>query len=404
MKLAQHLSSVLVDRLHGDLPPLTQPQLSQAINFARITLIVGLVFLHYAAYPNSLNSPFDGMDPAAFPVATFVNSFVLFFFFSVVPLLSMVSGWLFFTFRPERATAALRERIGKRFGSLYLPLVVWNTLYLVVAVVACVHLPNHAFLAQLNFQPNEAGFAQYVNAVFALTAHPIAFQFWFVRDLLVTVLLSPVLWLALRHAPYVGMAVLGAAWLFGHDLFVFFRADVAFFFYLGGFLRLYRLPLEVGRGATITLLALYVALVALRTLAPLAIEVQPYRPELLDMATRAMRPIGVLACWGLCLQLARTRLGTAIAQYGGLSFFVFATHFPLIAAVKLALWPLLPVESDGWMITHYIVSVAVTVAISLSIGLLVARFAPGVFAWMNGGRLIPVAARESWVGSVPRGV
>lgn len=404
MKLVQHLSSVIVDRLHGDMPPLTQPQLSQTISFARITLIVGLVFLHYAAYPNSMNSPFDGMDPTAFPVATFVNSFVLFFFFSVVPLLSMVSGWLFFTFKAERAIPALRERIGKRVGSLYLPLVVWNTLYLVVAVIACVHMPDNGFLSQLNFQPSEAGFGQYVNAVFALTSHPIAFQFWFVRDLLVTVLLSPVLWLALRHAPYVGMAVLGVAWLFGHDLFVFFRADVAFFFYLGGFLRMYRLPLEIGSGATMALLALYLALVALRTLAPLAIDVQPYRPELLNMATRAMRPIGVLACWGLCLQFARMRVGATIAQYGGLSFFVFATHFPLIAAVKLALWPLLPVESDGWMIAHYVVSVAVTVMISLSIGLLVARFVPGLFAWMNGGRHVPVAAREPWAGSLPRRV
>lgn len=404
MKPARYLSSILVDRLHGDMPPLTQPQLSQTINFARITLIVGLVFLHYAAYPNSMNSPFDGMDPAAFPLATFVNSFVLFFFFSVVPLLSMVSGWLFFTFAAERAMPALRDRIVKRMGSLYLPLVFWNTLYLVIAVVACVHLPNNGLMSQLNFHPSDAGLAQYVNAVFAITAHPIGFQFWFVRDLLVTVLLSPALWLALRHAPYVGMAVLGLAWLAGHDLFVFFRTDVAFFFYLGGFLRMHRLPLEIGRGATLALLALYVVLVALRTAAPLAVDVHPHRPELLDMATRAMRPIGVLACWGLCLQLARTRVGTAIARYGGLSFFVFATHFPLIAAVKLALWPLLPAESDGWMIAHYAASVALTVAISLSLGLFVARFLPGAFAWMNGGRLVPVASRESWSASVPRGV
>lgn len=403
MKFVQHLSHAFALRLRGGMPRLTQPQLSQTINFARITLIVGLVFLHYAAYPNSMNSPFDGMDPDAFPVATFVNSFVLFFFFSVVPLLSLVSGWLFFTFAAERAVPALRERIGKRVGSLYLPLVVWNTVYLLIAVVACTQAPGNAFVAQLNFQPSEAGFPQYVNAVFALTGHPVGFQFWFVRDLLVTVLFSPVLWFALRHAPYVGMAVLGAAWLLGNDLVVFFRTDVAFFFYLGGFLRMYRVPLEIGRGATAGLLALYVALVVLRTLAPLAIEVQPHRPELLEIATRAMRPVGVLACWGLCLHLARTRLGTTIAQYGGLSFFVFATHFPLIAAVKLALWPLLPAESDGWMIAHYALSVAVTVAISLALGLLVARYVPGVFAWMNGGRIVPVASRTSWAGSVPRG-
>lgn len=404
MNFVQHLSSVLADRVHGDMPSLTKPQLSQAISFARITLIIGLVFLHYGAYPNSMNSPFDGMDPASFPLATFVNSFVLFFFFSVVPLLSMVSGWLFFRFAAERAGPALRERIIGRVGSLYLPLVFWNTLYLVIAVTACVHLPNNAFLSQLNFQPSEAGLGQYANAVFALTAHPIGFQFWFVRDLLVTVLLSPVLWLALRHAPYLGMAVLGAAWLAGHDLFVFFRTDVAFFFYLGGFLRMHRVPLEVGRGATLAMLTLYVLLVVLRTLAPLAIDVQPHRPELLEMATRAMRPVGVLACWGLCLHVARTRAGAVIAHYGGLSFFVFATHFPLIAAVKLALWPLLPAETSVWMIVHYIASVAVTVAISLSLGLLVARQLPSVFAWMNGGRQVPVPSREGWSGSVPRSI
>ncbi|MFC0677334.1 acyltransferase [Lysobacter korlensis] len=404
MNSISHLKSIVIDRLQGDQAPLSQAQLSQTISFARITLIVGLVFLHYGGYPNSQSSPFDGMDPTAFPLATFANSFVLFFFFSVVPLLSMVSGWLYFTFAAERAAPALRERISRRLGSLYLPLVFWNTIYLALAVLLCMNLPGNAFVDQLNFQPSEAGWREYLNAVFALTSHPIAFQFWFVRDLLVTVLLSPLLWLALRHAPYVGMVVLGAAWLLGYDLVVFFRTDVTFFFYLGGFVRMYKVPLEIGRGATIALTCAYVLLVALRTLAPLVVEVTPQRPELLDMATRAMRPVGVLACWGLCVQLARTKAGAAISRYGGLSFFVFATHFPLIAAVKLMLWPLLPVESDGWMMAHYVASVALTVAITVSTGLLLARFVPGVFALMNGGRVLPVARPASWTGSVPRSI
>ena len=87
--------------LAGSTPSLSKAQLSQIISFSRITLIVGLVFLHYEKFPNSRNNPFRGMDIEAFQVATFVNSFVLFFFFAVVPLLSMISGWLFFSFTKD---------------------------------------------------------------------------------------------------------------------------------------------------------------------------------------------------------------------------------------------------------------------------------------------------------------
>ena len=68
--------------LAGSTPRLSKAQLSQIISFSRITLIVGLVFLHYEKFPNSRITPFRGMDTEAFQVATFVNSFVLFFFFS----------------------------------------------------------------------------------------------------------------------------------------------------------------------------------------------------------------------------------------------------------------------------------------------------------------------------------
>jgi hypothetical protein len=95
--------------VRGDAPVMSKEALSRTINFARISLIVGLVFLHYEWFPNARISPFRGLDPAQNQFATFVQSFVLFFFFSVVPLLSMISGWLFFSFRDD-AKAGLRSR------------------------------------------------------------------------------------------------------------------------------------------------------------------------------------------------------------------------------------------------------------------------------------------------------
>ncbi len=370
--------------IRGDAPAMSKDTLSRAINFARISLIVGLVFLHYEWFPNARISPFRGLDPTQNQIATFVQSFVLFFFFSVVPLLSMISGWLFFSFRSDTATA-LRSRMGRRFASLYLPLVFWNALFLAILLLLFQVNPANKLLAEMNIDLGSAGPLDYVNAVFAVTEHPIGFQFWFVRDLFVTALVSPLLWLLLTRAPLLGAMLLGGAWLIGHDLWIFFRADVVFFFYLGGWIRLRGIPVEIGARATMVFLAAYVAMCAVRTLAPYVVDGDPF---ILQVMTRGMRLVGVLACWGLFQRIAPTSIGGLVARFGGLAFFLHAAHYPLIAEVKLILWGLLPAETQAWMLVHYIASVLVTVALGIGLGLLLTRSAPRAFALLNGGRLV----------------
>jgi succinoglycan biosynthesis protein ExoH len=369
--------------VRGDSPAMSKDTLSRTINFARISLIVGLVFLHYESFPNARISPFRGLDPTQNQIATYLQSFVLFFFFSVVPLLSMVSGWLFFSFRDDAATA-LRSRIRRRFSSLYLPLVFWNTLFLAVLLLLFQADPANRLLAGLNIDFASAGPLDYVNAVFGVTEHPVGFQFWFVRDLFVTVLVSPLLWLMLTRAPLLGALFLGGAWIIGHDLWIFFRTDVVFFFYLGGWIRLRRLPVEIGARATLVFVLAYVAMCAVRTLAPYVVDGDPY---ILQVMTRSMRLVGVLACWGMFQRIAPTPIGGLIARFGGLAFFLHAAHYPLIAAVKLVLWDLLPAETQPWMLVHYVVSVLITVAIGIGLGLLLTRLAPKAFSLLNGGRI-----------------
>jgi hypothetical protein len=370
--------------VRGDTARLSKAELSQVISFARISLIVGLVFIHYENYPNMQSSPFRGLNPAENQIATFVQSFVLFFFFSVVPLLSMISGWLFFSFKAD-AKEALLSRIRRRFASLYLPLVFWNGLFLILLLLLFRLDPAHPLLQQVRYKFDNTGAFDYVNAVFGLTKHPIGFQFWFVRDLFVTVLVSPILWVLLTRAPLFGTVLLGAVWLMGHDLWIFFRTDVLFFFYLGGLVRLRQFPVEIGLRATLTFLGLYVAIVAVRTLMPYAVDGNPF---ILQVATRASRIIGVLACWGVFQQIALTPFGAIAARYGGLAFFLHAAHYPLIAEIKIILWDLLPAETQFWMILHYLASVTVTVVIGIALGIVMAKGIPRSFSLLNGGRAI----------------
>jgi hypothetical protein len=389
--VTSRFNSRLRDGVHKHVSSVSQGHLSRTIEVARICLIVGIVFLHYGMYPNFRSNPFGGMSVTEHEVATFVNSFLLFFFFSVVPLLSVISGWLFFSFLAERErerdpAASLSTRIRTRFFSLYLPLVTWNAMYLMALITLHAVVPGHPLFTSLNIDFDTAGLRQYANAVFAVEHYPVAFQFWFVRDLFLTVLLSPVLWVLLRRAPWLGAIALGAAWLFDYNLEIFFRPDVLFFFYAGGLIRAKGFNVKLSRRAINAFLMAYCLLVALRALAPYVFDDST---PLLAAFTRAMRLVGVLACWGLFLRLAASRFGRPLARWGPLAFFLYATHFPLMAEIKLQLWKLFPAANDFWMVVHYLASVSLTVVIALGIAMLLARYVPDIFALLNGGRAPP---------------
>ena len=210
------------------------------------------------------------------------------------------------------------------------PLVLWNFVYLVILWIVFQKRPQSEILKEININFATAAVLAYVNAVFAITDHPIGFQFWFVRDLFVTVLVSPIIWLMLTRAPWSLLLVLCVARRL--RLWIFFRSDVVFFFDLGGLLRLYKAPLEMqnvryalaswrlhpsGRASDCGTIC--------RRMGPSARGWTP-----------SMRLIGVVACWGMFQAMALTEFGACVARYGGFAFFLHAAHFPFLAAVKIA--------------------------------------------------------------------
>ena len=393
------LSNTVHDTPHG----LPMTQISHAIGLARITLIVGLIFLHYDTFVNAPVSPFYGLDPDNHPFVTWFNSAVLFFFFSAVPLLSMVSGWLFFSFLEKDAWASIKKRMYRRFTSLYLPLVAWNAAYFLLIYALYLKSPHASMFTHANrfyIDFAHAHWWNFADKIFAITDAPIGFQFWFVRDLFVTALLAPLWWLMLSRMPWLGAILIAAIWVSGWNMFIFVRPDVPFFFYLGALIKQKHVKMTVPLKITIALMVLYITLACLRALAPLVVPLNASSEMnfCLDAATRLMRIPGVIACWGLIYRVAQTQRGIALSNYGGVAFFLHSMHWPMLSVIKAALWKLMPGDSGFWMLVNYGLSVTLTITIGIGTGLLLARFVPRFFALMNGGRLlgqfknIPVSA------------
>lgn len=303
------------DTPHG----LSMGQISRSIGLSRILLIIGLVFLHYGNFPNSKATPFEGIDVNEHSFVTWLNSTILFFFFSAVPLLSMISGWLFFSFITEDAWPSIFRRMRRRFTSLYLPLVAWNIAYLLV-IYAAFRLNPHSsafsHASRINIDINSAGWKEYMNSVFAITGEPLAFQFWFVRDLFVTALISPVMWMIIRHTPWLGAMVMCIIWLSGWDMFIFTdRFDVPFFFYLGALIKQKHITLTITLRLTIAMVLFFLVLAGLRALAPYIVDFSEHvYPVWLNVAMRIMRIFGVIGFWGIIYRYAQTKSGSQISN------------------------------------------------------------------------------------------
>ncbi|HYC02623.1 MAG TPA: acyltransferase family protein [Azospirillaceae bacterium] len=377
-------------------PRLAEGDLGMQIVLSRLLLVSGLVFIHYGAFPGEVLNHFQAFDRTGVPAASFVASAILYFFFAAVPVMSLISGWLFFRPRDPAARQpglaglvepGLTSAMLRRARTLLVPLLLWNALALGVGILAW-QLGAGAWARQvLALDVAEASPLQWLNALLGLTRTPAALQFWFVRDLLVSVALAPLVLPLLRHAPWV-LVPFALVWMSGIELGIFLRADVPLFFFLGGVLRLHGMPGWLERVPVVPMLAAYTGLVLLRTSAPAVLdELDPTVDFWLDAATCCLRVIGVVTCWKLLGLLAAHRSGAVLAgRYGAFAFFIFAGHYPLVEAVKVPLAAMLPTYGQGWLLLHFGLSVAVTVAICVGAAALLSRAWPAAFQVLNGGR------------------
>jgi succinoglycan biosynthesis protein ExoH len=363
-----------------------EAQVRQQIDFLRWLMIVGLVFLHYGSFPGSDLSPFRGFQETDHPVATFVNSYVLFFFLSAVPILSTISGYLFFrNFEDSRSFYLARYR--SRVRSILLPMISWNAIALIILSAVQLAMPGSPLLGVVKYDLASLSLPDVVNALVGITEHPINFQFWFLRDLFLVVLCAPLLGFLMARAPWVGLGVLFLVWIGNFKLGIFFRTDILFFFYLGGLIQVRGWPVKpLSPRYALAALALYAALVGARTVAELLLPAGVLESGFLAPLTRMLRVLGVVVFWSIAPLLMRTLLGRWTVQVGTLAFFLHAVHWPMNQAVKQVISAIWPGNSDAVLLLNYFGTTFLTVAMAVLIARILDAAAPGLFRHLSGGR------------------
>lgn len=338
-------------------PAPLRPDIAQRISLLRLCLICVIVFIHVPV-PDAFANPQSG-------VFALVRSILCDGLFRItVPVLTAVSGYLLFRSSLDRRPS---ELVVRKSRTILLPLVVWN-LPLLVALYAveAEQLSAHAFAAPA--YPFDLW--NWTDLTLGLDRQPVNYPLYFLRDLFVLSLLSPLYGLALRRAPWLGLAAVTVVFYPNLDGFVVTRDAMAITFYLGG--------LAATRAWNVTALDRFWP-VCLALLLGTAALIGAER--IIDI--RWFTVLAPVLVWPLTSVVVDHPVARRLAAASPVSFAVFVSHAPIL----LVLW--VAFERFGTDETYplfWLLAPFVTMAIAIGVRAMFYRVAPRWAALAYGAR------------------
>ncbi|WP_183755552.1 MULTISPECIES: acyltransferase family protein [unclassified Rhizobium] len=343
---------------------------SSRINLMRIVLISGIVFVHIPF--DAASSPYEG----AYGAFDWIRVFLTEALFRVgVPCLSAISGYLLF--RSGQENFSYKKTVRTKVQTVFVPFLLWNCGFIAAMVLATSVGVGDGYLPD----PLHASGRDLMSQVLAVENFPANVPLYFLRDLFVCILLSPILAWLISRAPILTLtALLVIALIPELSIYIVLKRSILFTFSLGIFLALQQFDLKaLDRFASLGVLLL---LASSALLATAIFFTGPSLPDWVQFFRNALAIGGALGFWLLSAPLIKTQIGQRLAKTGSLSFWIFCAHYPLL----IFLWILWGKADLSFYPLFFVLSfVLLFPLLALSNGLCRKNF-PRVYAVLTGGR------------------
>ncbi|WP_240535502.1 acyltransferase family protein [Rhizobium freirei] len=345
---------------------------SSRINLMRIVLISGILFVHIPFDMQS--SPFSG----AYGLFDWLRVFLRDSLFRVgVPCLSAISGYLLF--RNGSASIEYGKTIQRKTKTVMLPFLLWNCTFFLFVLILQYYGIGDGYMPDLS----EASPHTLSTLLFAIDGTPINLPLYFLRDLFVCIIISPLLAFLILRAPLLTLAflLLLAAWPI--SLGIVLRNSILFSFSFGIYLSLYRVDVTIMDRYAALIVPTFIALAAL--LATAAYMNGPDLPLWLEVCRNLMVLVGIPGFWALSAILIRSRVGQGLAATGSLSFWIFCAHYPLL----FCLWVLWNRGGSEVYPIFYLLAVALALLLLPLTNGMARNALPSFYNLLTGSRVRP---------------
>lgn len=344
----------------------------QALRFPMIVLVV---MIH--AIPFS-----DGQFTRFLPDVHLYESLVLNIArnlaFIAVPVFMLISGYLFYFKIADWHQQVFFRQFQKRVRTLLLPYLAWNMLF-----VAFILVKNRIFY--LIGQPADSQYdlLQHSSILELFWSIPINYPLWFLRDLMVMVLLSPVIYYGVKYLK-IGWLVLVfmTGLLFPLKEIPGFSLSMLFYFSLGAYFALFKKDfISDLRTQTYWIYALALSFGAWSCVY--------FDHHWFVWLNKVYVLFGTLAVMLLMDRLIRyTTIRMRLLDLSRYVFGIFVMHAIYILDWSRGLLAKIGLSShEGGMIVQFFLLVGVTVLICITVQRLLEKLVPGVFYFLSGSRI-----------------
>jgi len=342
-------------------------ELSIKFKILSIFSMIMVVYIH--AY--SLNVSFENVDYAmSYKTNSFIQNFISQGITRcAVPLFFLMSGFLFFQ-RFIPSINCFVYKIRKRIKTLLFPYLFWSLYGLFLYYILQLMPVDKSFFT--NELIKNYSCCQFFDTLFF---HPIPYQFWFIRDLMLLVIVSPLIFLLIKIY-YIVIPILFVLWV-SPTYFAIVSIESILFFFLGAFFALKKVKHQnvFLTKYWLVLLLVWFSFILLKFLCP---YVWIHKVQIC---------LGILTVWygydNLNNRLDFKKISNA--KIMPFSFFIYAFHEPLLTIVKKGLYYFFH-NNEYEAISIYFISPIIVILISIYIGDFLRKNALKFYNFITGGR------------------
>ena len=335
----------------------------------KVMSFISIIFVIY------IHSPYT--EAAGHPMALAVQRFMTDFGMAIfaVPLFFAISGMLFFN-GIQRCSECF-PKIKKRVFTLLIPYLIWNVVFV-------------GWYAMMSMIP---GVSQFVNSniigklmsdtplniINFLFVEPAAFHLWFLRDLMLYVLMSPLLYICIKRFPWVLFCILLVC-------FGWMPRFGATYFVLGGIVSIHYSLDKVSSFLNKKVVVALMTLFFINAVAALLGFINPGNIYY-QYYVQFMGIIAILAVWGCYDILVGNQIKTPVwcSKILSFTFFIYLFHEPAFNIIKKLGLKLIGIN-DWSLIGLFIVNPFIMVAFAVGVGIIFKRILPRVYSVCVGGR------------------
>lgn len=365
--------------------------LSKTITFLRFPLMAALVFDHFNitsyAVLNGSTCEWPVVLSGAFEWIVLLISEIL--GTAVVPFCFVISGILFFA-SFDGTVDNYGNKIKRRLTTLVIPYLIWNSLWLLYlayryfkGVGLEMHLSVSSILASYWNESLSPLFTAIGQVDFA--DGPIYNHFWYVKYLMVLIVLSPLVYVLIKRCFYLSLLITGLLWLLHPGVlhesyqFSYFGFGGFFLFMFGGGITLNKIHLN----SLMTLKSTMIGMLAFVSMTVVYIAMR--HSAIYNNIHRVMIMITLVFVYQC--SYAAIKKGWTFPKYFSDSFFmIYALHLAILPFFMSKWSDFLQPETIGLQLAVWIATVFSSILVCVLFDIITKRFTSGLNKLLTGGR------------------